>query len=133
MNKFVKSCQKELQSTTKTGKNYNKKITHSVLAQAKQESDNTLNEALNAKEISILEFDAMSTKDKKQGKFYQLFKVYKEFKEPDLPPGKPIISDCGSIAENISLSVDHHSKDLVQEILSYLQDNPHLLGELETL
>jgi hypothetical protein len=29
--------------------------------------------------------------------------------------------------------VDHHSKDLVPEVPSYLQDTPHLLRELETL
>ena len=68
--KYVKSCQKELESTTKTGANYFKKITPSVLTQAKQEIDDTLNQALNAKEISKAEFDTMSIKDKKPGKFY---------------------------------------------------------------
>jgi hypothetical protein len=74
----------------------------------------------------------MSAKDKKPGKFYQLFKFHKKFEEPNLPPGRPIISGCGSITEN-SLFVDPHSKDLVPEIPSYLQDTPHLLRELETL
>jgi hypothetical protein len=75
----------------------------------------------------------MTAKDKKPGKFYQLFKIHKKFKEPNLPPGKPIISGCGSITENISLYVNHHAKDLVPEIPSYLQDTPHFLRELETL
>ncbi len=59
--------------------------------------------------------------------------MHKKFKEPDLPPARPIISGCGSITENISLFVDHHTKNLVPLIPSFLQDTPHLLRELETL
>ena len=52
---------------------------------------------------------------------------------PNLPPERPIISGCGSITENISLFLDHHSKHLVPEIDSYLQDTPDLLRQLEDL
>ena len=31
---------------------------------------------------------------------------------PNLPPGRPIVSVCGSTTENISLFVDTHAKDL---------------------
>jgi hypothetical protein len=62
-----------------------------------------------------------------------LFKVHTKFNEPDLPPARPIISGCGSITENMSLFVDHHTKDLVPEIPLYLQDTPHLLRQLEDL
>jgi hypothetical protein len=75
----------------------------------------------------------MTTEDKNPGKFYQLFKVHKPHKDQDLPPGRPIISGCGSYTENISLFVDTHTKDMVPEIPSFLQDTPHLLRELEKL
>jgi hypothetical protein len=48
-------------------------------------------------------------------------------------PARPIISGCDSITENMSLFVDHHTKDLVPEIPAYLQDTPHLLRQLEIL
>jgi hypothetical protein len=104
-----------------------------MLDKAKQDIDNTLAEALNNEEISKAEFDAMTAKDKKPGKFHQLLKIHKKIEEPNLPPGGPIISGCGSITENLSLFVDHHAKDLVPEIPSFLQDTPHLLRELEIL
>ena len=131
--KYVLSCQKELESVTKNGDHYYKEISPAILEKAKQDIDDTLTEALKSDIISKPEFDAMSAKDKKPGKFYQLFKIHKKFEEPNLPPGRPIISGCGSITENISLFVDHHAKDLVPKIPSFLQDTPYLLRELETL
>jgi hypothetical protein len=73
----------------------------------------------------------MTTADRKPGKFYQIFKVHKNFEEPNVPPGRPIVSGCGSITENISVLVDHHAKHLVPEIESFLQDTAHLLRGLK--
>ena len=58
--------------------------------------------------------------------------MHKSHSPPDLPPGRPIISVCGSITEKISLFVNHHSKHLVQKcLLTYrLQD---LLRHIEEL
>jgi hypothetical protein len=67
------------------------------------------------------------------GKFYQLFEVNKKYDEPKLPPGRPIISGCGSITENIVFFVNSKAKDLVPEMPLYLQDTPHILRELEML
>ena len=60
-------------------------------------------------------------------------KVHKEHTRPNLPPGRPILNGCNSITENLSLFVDHHAKDLVKKIPSYLQDTPDFLRHLETL
>ena len=75
----------------------------------------------------------MNPNGKNPGKFYQLFKVHKKHNPPELPPGRPIISGCGSITEKISLFVDHHAKDLVNSLPSYLQDTPDLLRHIEDL
>jgi hypothetical protein len=37
----------------------------------------------------------------------------KKHEKPNLPPGRTIVSGCGSITETISQFVDHHAKDLV--------------------
>jgi hypothetical protein len=55
----------------------------------------------------------------------------KKHTKPNLPPGCPIISGCGSITDNISLFIDHHSKHLVLKSTSYLQDTPDLLRQIE--
>ena len=91
------------------------------------------NEALCKQEITLKEFNAMITKEKGPGKFYQLFKVHKAHNPPNLPQGRPIISGCGSITENLSLFVDHHAKHLVPEIPTFLQDTPDLLRHFKTL
>jgi hypothetical protein len=108
-------------------------ITIEKFAQAKNKIYSILNSTLNLNQITKTEYEAMLARDKQPGKFYQLFKVHKKFEEPDLPPGRPIISGCNSITENISLFIDHHAKDLVPTIPSFLQDTPHLLREIETL
>jgi hypothetical protein len=84
-------------------------------------------------ELSKDELNAMCTKDRGLGKFYQLFKVNKEHEINCLPPGRPIISGCNSITENLSLFVDHHAKHLVPNIPSFLQDTPDLLRHFEEL
>jgi hypothetical protein len=75
----------------------------------------------------------MCTKDKGPGNFYQLFKVHKPHTPPNLPPGRPIISGCGSITEKMIAYVDHHAQHLVPELPSYLQDTPDLLRHFEDL
>ena len=75
----------------------------------------------------------MLSTDKKPGKFYQIFKVHKKHEKPNLPPGRPIVSGCGSITEKISQFIDYHAKDLVPLIPSYLQDTPDLLRMFERL
>jgi hypothetical protein len=76
--KYVSSCQRELESVTNNGERYYKEITPIILEKAKQDIDNALTEALKSDIFSKTEFDAMSAKDKKAGKFYQLFKIHKK-------------------------------------------------------
>ena len=52
----------------------------------------------------------MDQKDKKPGKFYQIFKVHKAHTAP-----RPIISGCGSFTQNISKFIESHLKDLVPD------------------
>ncbi len=75
----------------------------------------------------------MLSTEKNPRKFYQIFKVHKKHEKPNLPLGRPIVSGCGSITEKISQFVDYHTKDLVPQILSYLQDTPDLLRQFDTL
>ena len=71
--------------------------------------------------------------NKSPGRYYQLFKLHKEHSAGTLPPERPIISQSGSITEAISLFIDHHSKDMVPKIESYIQDTPDFLRKLEEI
>jgi hypothetical protein len=75
----------------------------------------------------------MSSLEKGPAKFYEIFKVHKAYTPPELPAGRPIVSGCGSISENISLFVDTHAKELVPKMTSFLQHTPDLLRQLEKL
>ena len=99
----------------------------------KRLDDNRLRQAKENKILTKEKYEAMSPLDKHPGKFYELFKVYKVHSPPNLPPGRPVISGCGSFTENISKFVDHHAKGLVPEIKSYIQDTPDLLRQFEEL
>ena len=110
-----------------------REITEKDFQAAKNEIDNKLKAGLASSEISKEELEAMTTADKGPGKFYQIFKVHKKHTPPNLPPGRPIISGCGSITENLSKFVDSHAKHLVPEMPAYLQDTPDFLRHLEDL
>ena len=50
-----------------------------------------------------------------------------------IPPERPIVSASGSITENLSHFVQHFVRDLATTHVSYLQDTPDLLRELDKL
>ena len=110
-----------------------REITKAELEKFKVEIDMNLKMGHATKQISDDEFAAMKTGDKGPGKIYHLFKVHKAHEPPNLPPGRPIVSGCNSITENISKFVDFHAKELVPEIPSYLQDTPDFLRHIEEL
>lgn len=134
--KYLDSCYQHLSSQITIENKvqpYYQKITLEDLNDAKIKIQDILKTGFQNNFISKSELDAMLPTEKGPGKFYQLFKVHKEHTKPNLPPGRPIISGCGSITENISLFVDHHSKHLVLNTPSYLQDTPDLLRQIEKM
>ena len=98
----------------------------------KKEIKKVLQEGLTNGIISKDYFEAMDPTEKLVGKFSQLFKIHKEHEKPNLPPGRPIVSGCGSLTEKISQFVDSEAKHLVKDIPSYIQDMPDLLRHLNT-
>ena len=99
--------------------------------ETKKEIVDILQSALKDGHITEDYFEAMDPSEKTAGKYYQLFKIHKEHTPPNLPPGRPIVSGCGSLTEKISQFVDAHVKDLVKDVPSYIQDTPDLLRHLE--
>ena len=130
---YIKSCTDHLESTVLDNEKYYEETTLEKLEEAKKEIKSELDAGLSQSFISEKEFSAMNPTDKGPGKFYEIYKIHKAHDPPNLPPGRPIVSGCGSITENISLFVDVHAKDLVPKLPAFLQDTPDLLRHIETL
>ena len=69
-------------------------------------------------------------KDPKFARFYLLPKIHK--RQHDVP-GRPVVSNCGYYAENISSFLDYHLQPLAQKVKSYIKDTNHFLSKLKSL
>jgi hypothetical protein len=58
------------------------------------------------------------------GRFYLLPKIHKD---PNNPPGRPIVASNGHPTERISQFVDEHLKEHTSEIPSYIKDSSHFV------
>ena len=90
-----------------------------------------LSNAHTAGKISDLEFNSMDPTNCKTARIYGLAKDHKPFE--NYPELRPIASLSGSPLENIAKFVDYHSRPLVKNISSYLDDTPDFLRCLEDL
>ena len=69
----------------------------------------------------------------KERSFRLLPKLHKlEWPNPDMPPGRPIISDSGSITRRASNLVEFFLQPLCQRLPSHLKDSGHLLALLRS-
>ena len=66
--------------------------------------------------------DYLKVKDSRLGRFYLLPKIHKGLSSVK---GRPVISNCGTITEQISEYLDHHLNPLVSQSMSYVKDTNH--------
>lgn len=134
---YVASCTEHLNLQQKQSDGsslpYYIKATDQEVKLAKREISKALENAKNNGWISQDEYKAMDPTDCGPGYFYQLFKVHKTFPEGSIPPGRPIVSGRGSITENISRFVDHHTRSMVKTLPSYLEDTRDFLNMCEEI
>ena len=66
--------------------------------------------------------------------FYLLPKIHKshdQWPSPLMPPGRPIVSDCGSESKNVSKFIEYHLKDKANQHPSYLKDTSDFLSKIK--
>lgn len=132
---YISSCKDHLDSKQKqtdgTSEPYYEKVDEKHLKKAKNNIKTTLEKAVEDELINKEEFSHMDPSDKKAAKFYSIYKVHKEVPEGLIPPLRPIISNCGSITENIGVFVQHHIKQFSKLHPSFLEDSPDFLRTIE--
>ena len=69
-------------------------------------------------------------KDPKFARFYLLPKTHKRLHNV---PGRPVITDSGRCAENISSFLDHDLQPLAQAVKSYIKDTNEFLKNLRSV
>ena len=74
--------------------------------------------------------DFLKVNEGKLGRFYLLPKIHKGLSGVK---GRPVISNCGTVTENISEYLDHHLNPLVSLGRSYIKDTNHFLSKLGEL
>ena len=134
---YIDSCNQHLNSKQLqpdgTSLPYYVRATEQEIKTAKKRITSVLEVAKTNKWITQQEQKAMDPSECGVGKFYQLSKVHKDFPEGSIPPGRPIISGNGSITEQISRFVDHHTRDIVKHLPTYLEDTRDFLNMCEEL
>ena len=84
----------------------------------------------------ITESDAplMLPAEPKPGRLYGLVKDHKPANPvTGLPPLREVVSGSGSNTEFMSAFVDHHMKEEVRKLNSFIEDSPHFLREIEEI
>ena len=83
--------------------------------------------------VSMKEFrDLLPTSRYQPRRFYLLPKVHKDdWPDEEMPPGRPIVSDVGSVSRPCATFVELFLSPIVQASPSYLRDSQHLLAILQ--
>ena len=103
------------------------------IEKTKTEIKDVLQEGLDKNIITKSELQAMNPDDKIFGRFYCNFKVNKPHEHNTVPPERPIISQSGSMCENIAQFVELHINHIGMEHESFLQDTPDFLRTIKHL
>jgi hypothetical protein len=103
------------------------RLTKDITLDKQKEINEYLKECLERKWISENEYKYLCTYQPRTALFYLLPKIHKPQRPP---PGRPIVSACGSITEKISEFVDAIIRPYVQIQASYIKDTQDFLQKI---
>lgn len=99
-----------------------------------QKINSIIRELLDSGVISQRQFDGLRSEPPHlQRAFYLLPKLHKareKWPRPDMPEGRPIVSDCGSETYNICNFIDYFLKPLANHHPSYLKDTYDFVSKI---
>lgn len=114
---------------------YYKKIDTPIFPETKLKINELLVELYKKNYISDKQFSYLkSPEDPRPRQFYMLPKIHKSIEKwpvSNMPPGRPIISDCSSESYAIAEYIDHFLQPLAKKHESYLKDTSDFLNKLK--
>ena len=114
---------------------YYEKIQNPIFPETAIRVDEILHDLLKKGFISDKQFKHLkSPEEPRPRQFYMLPKIHKPLDKwpiPNMPPGRPIISDCSSESYNVSEYIDHFLQPLASKHDSYLKDTSDFLNKLK--
>ena len=114
---------------------YYEKIQNPIFSETSLKVNEILQDLQNQRFISEKQFQYLkSPEEPRPRQFYMLPKIHKPLdKWPvlNMPPGRPIISDCSSESYNVSEYIDHFLQPLASKHDSYLKDTSDFLNKLK--
>jgi hypothetical protein len=115
--------------------NYYRRITEPLLKSNIIKINDILNRMLSEKFISYKQFEFLQARDSDRKRvFYLLPKIHKpreRWPQPDMPEGRPIVSDCGSESYRISQFIDSFLKPISIKHPSYLKDTYDFINKIK--
>ena len=115
-----------------------RKIDNPIYPNVSQEINDNLGKMKDQKRIDKKQFDYLKVPNEpRDRKFYLLPKIHKErdkwSENGKIPPGRPIVSDCGSDTYRLSEYIDHFLYPLATTHDSYIRDTPNFLEKVSNV
>ena len=114
---------------------YYKKIETPIFPETQLKVNEILLNLLTKKVISEKQFQYLkSPEEPRPRQFYMLPKIHKPLEKwpvLNMPPGRPIISDCSSESYTVSEYIDHFLQPIASKHESYLKDTSDFLNKLK--
>ena len=115
--------------------NYYTKLTGPVYKNNISKINDILSSMVNDGLISKKQLEFLRASDSDRARvFYLLPKIHKprdKWPNPDMPEGRPIVSDCGSESYRISSFIDSHTRPISKHHPSYLKDTYDFVGKIK--
>ena len=126
--KYEREANRQLSDTQRY-----RETTEDIDRRTKQRLTALLQHLRNTNFVSPREFRALLPADNyKPRRFFLLPKVHKsEWPDEEMPPGRPIVSDVGSVSRPCASFLEHFLAPIAQSAPSYLRDSHHLIALLQ--
>ena len=131
MNKsdYIQECFRQLKDT-----NYYKQLSQPIYPENIPLINNILQDLVKERYLTNKQCEYLSSKeDCRPRVFYILPKVHKDLNlwpSPNMPPGRPIVSDCSSESYLISQYIDSFLAPLANKHPTYLKDTTDFLSKV---
>lgn len=119
--------------------NYYKKLDSPIYPETAIKIDEILTKMLNCEEkwINQKQYEFLAPPEIPRPRFFYLLpKIHKstdKWSSPTMPPGRPIVSDCGSESKNVSKFIEYYLKRKSNQHPAFLKDTDDFLSKIRSI